>query len=111
MAVVQIKDKVTSEDLKKARRDHGNFIQLAVDVETGTIAIGGEMHADAEQTLLDSGSNPEHVWGGSINLQTKKIETSALINVRPELGNDSQEILNPEKRERFIGIVKEKFGL
>lgn len=111
MTAVKVKDKVTSKDLKIAREGDSDFIRVVVDVKTGAMAIGGEMHADAEQALLDSGSDPDCVWGGSFNLQTKKIETVALINVRPELGNDSQEILYPETREKFTKIVAEKFNL
>lgn len=111
MAVVQIKNKVTPVDLKTAREDGHDSIRIAVDVKRGAMVIGGKMHADAEQALVDTGSDPDYVWGGSLDLLTKGVETSALINVQPELGNDSREILNPETREKFIKIVKEKFGL
>jgi hypothetical protein len=48
---------------------------------------------------------------GGIDSDTKNIETVALINLRPNLGNNSQEILDANARKRFIEIVKERFGV
>ena len=39
------------------------------------------------------------------------VKIVADINIRPSLGNDSQEILNPNTRQRVVDIVKEKFRL
>lgn len=110
MALVQIKDKVTQKDLQKAREEYGDFVKVVVDVATGTMVIGGEWHADAEKMLLDSGSRQDDLWGGSVDLTTKAIDVIALINIRPRLSNDSQEILDPEIRKEFIKIVRKKFG-
>lgn len=110
MAVVKIEERVTKEDLKRAREEYGDFIKVVVDINKRVMVIGGEWHADAEKMLLDSGSQQENIWGGSVDLTTRTIDVIALINIRPRQGNDSQEILDLKVKEKFIQIVEEKFN-
>jgi len=110
MAVVKIEERVTKEDLKRAREEYGDFIKVVVDINKRVMVIGGEWHADAEKMLLDSGSQQENIWGGSVDLTTRMIDVIALINIRPRQGNDSQEILDLKVKEKFIQIVEEKFN-
>lgn len=106
MALVFIKDReVTEEDFKKAREDYEIYIKITADLENGMVVLGGEYHFDAEKILLDQGSKQEDIWGGGVNLETKKFETNAIINLRSGR-NDSTEILDSEKRERFLEISK-----
>jgi hypothetical protein len=111
MSVVLLKGIVNPTDLKKASEDYGDYIKVVVDVESGLVAIGGEWHADAEKVLIGEGSRSKNIWGGGIDIKTKNIETVALINLKSEFDNNSQEILDPKIRNRFISIVKEIFGL
>jgi hypothetical protein len=111
MSVVLLKGIVNPADLKKASEDYGDYIKVVVDVESGLVAIGGEWHADAEKVLIGEGSRSKNIWGGGIDIKTKNIETVALINLKSEFDNNSQEILDPDLRNRFISIVKEIFGL
>lgn len=111
MAVALIQNSVTPQDITIAREDYGDYVKIVVDIATETIAIGGEWHADAEKILLDQGSLQENIWGGGIDLTTSIIETVALINIRPRYNNDSQEIIDPSIRSKFIAIVKRKFNL
>lgn len=111
MAVVVIKDQVTPEDLATARQDYGDYIKVVADVRNGVVAIGGQWHADAERILLEQGSLQADIWGGGLDLLHKTIDTIALINLRPTQGNDSQEILNPQIRQTFTSLVKEKFAI
>ena len=71
----------------------------------------GEWHADAEAELLKIGCKQKDIWGGGYDKLAKRIETIALINIRPRQNNDSQEILDAKIRKRFAEIVKEKFNL
>ena len=75
------------------------------------MVIGGEWHADGEKVLLEKGADSKNVWVGGIDLDTKNIDTVALINLRPKQSNFSQEILDKKVRARFVKIVKEKFNL
>ncbi|KKR28267.1 MAG: hypothetical protein UT61_C0053G0003 [Candidatus Woesebacteria bacterium GW2011_GWA1_39_8] len=111
MGVVFIKDKVVARDLGVAQKDYGKYIKIVVDVKNNLVAIGGEWHVDGEKVLLENGADKDSIWGGGIDSDTKNIETVALINLRPNLGNNSQEILDANARKRFIEIVKERFGV
>ncbi len=111
MSVVIIKDRVTQKDIRKASEEYGVYIKVVVDIEKNLLAAGGEWHADAEKILVEKGSKQKNLWGGGIDLNAKNIETVALINLRPNQGNNSQEILDAEIREKFLKIVKEKFRL
>ena len=109
MSVVLIENRVTKADLQKAGEDYGKFIKIVVDVKNNLVAIGGEWHVDGEKILLERGSQQQDLWGGGVDLDMKNIETIALINLRPSLDNNSQEILDKNIRDKFVKIVKEKF--
>lgn len=111
MVAIKIRETVTKKDLKKACEEYGDFVKIVIDIVTGATVIGGEWHADAEEMLLNSGSRQDDIWGGSIDLATERIDTIAIINIRPRLGNDSQEILDQKVRQKFVEVVKKKFGL
>lgn len=111
MATVFVKRKVTGDDLKISQEEYGRYVKIVVDVNNDMMVIGGEWHADGEKILLEKGADKDSIWGGGIDLDTKNIETIALINLRPNLENNSQEILDKDIREKFIKIVKERFDV
>ncbi|MBU2592690.1 hypothetical protein KKD61_04500 [Patescibacteria group bacterium] len=96
MTAVKVADRVTPEDIKKAKKDYGGYIKVVVNITTGEMVIGGQWHADGEKILLESGRQQD-IWGGGIDLKNNKIDLIALINLRPGFGNDSQEILRQHK--------------
>lgn len=104
MAIVVVKDTLSKKDFQKVKEDYETYIKLTIDVENKIIALGGEYHADAEKLLLDQGSRQQDIWGGGVNLETKQLETNAIINLRPR--NNSTEILDPKTREKFLMIAK-----
>jgi hypothetical protein len=106
-----IQGKVSSDDIKKASREYGSYIKITLDIQNKNMVIGSAWHADGEKILLQKGSQQKNIWGGGIELKSKRIETIALINIRPQQDNHSQEILDPKTRKKFIKIVKEKFDL
>lgn len=81
-----------------ARLVHGFFgdmVKYVVDVRRQVIAIGGELHADAEQVLLSGGSRQADLWGANYypgRGPDACVEFTALINIRPAQGNPSMEI-------------------
>ncbi|MEJ5197381.1 MAG: DUF5674 family protein [Anaerolineae bacterium] len=87
----------------------GSYIKLAVDIERKCVAGGGELHADCEQALLDSGSRQEDIWGADWDI-TGEIRFESLINIRPRQGNRSLMIQSPEIRQRVEQIVRRIFG-
>jgi len=92
-----------------AAQQFGNLIKATVDVEKGVIAIGGELHADEEQVLLDAESEQRNLWG--INLYPKKfgtedfVEFDSMINLRPSQGNMSRGVEREGVRKQIWDIV------
>lgn len=91
------------------RKKYGDYIKLTIDVKNKWVIAGGELHADGEKLLIERGSNQDDVWGGGISFTDKQIDTTAVLNIRPRLGNDNLEILDAEIRKKFHAIVKEYF--
>ena len=110
MAIL-VGDKVTPEQIIQAGEDYfGEYIKIVVDIESETMTIGGEWHADGEKMLLENGSKQADLWGGGLRLANKQIDFNSLINTRSGV-NQSQEILDPKIRVRFEELVKTKFAL
>lgn len=105
--IVVVDRKITKGEIKKASEEFGSFIKLVVDVENNILAAGGKLHADAEKVLIGRGSLQRNVWGGGWDLKTGKIDAQAMINLRPNQGNDGTDILDPAVREEFLRIVRE----
>lgn len=59
------------------------------------------MHYESEQILLKTGSSQSDLWGGGIDLETKTIDFNSFINIRPNDQNNSNEILDSVKRQKF----------
>ena len=96
-----------------AKERFGDLVKAVVDVENGAMAIGSELHVDAEQLLLQKGSRQQDLWG--INLypdafgdMERFVEFDSMINLRPGQGNRSRGVENPEVRSKIIEIVGKK---
>ena len=82
----------------------GDMVKFVADIERGVIAVGGELHVDAEQLLLEQGSRQNDLWGGNYypgKGRDNCIEFTALINIRPAQGNRSMDVQDPALRERI----------
>jgi hypothetical protein len=80
----------------------GDMVKLVIDVERRLVGVGGDLHADAEQLLLQAGSRQADLWGANYfpGRGTEKcIEFTALINIRPAQGNRSMLIASAEIRQ------------
>jgi hypothetical protein len=87
-----------------------DILKIVVDIEKEILAADAELHADLEQLLLEQGSRQEFLWGANVYpLNSKEssdfLEYTALINVRPSLGNKSMEVSDPSVRSRIHEIV------
>jgi hypothetical protein len=85
-----------------------DMVKYVVDVERGVIGLGGDMHADAEQLLLEDGSRQADLWGANYYPGRGRegcIEYTSLINIRPAAGNRSMEIQDPALRERVRDLT------
>jgi len=97
---------VLEDKTKDWQKEYGDYTKITLDINKEVLMIGCELHADGEAILLEKGSNQNDIWGGGINFTTKEIDTTAVLNLKPRLSNNSLEILDPEKREKFITVVK-----
>jgi len=90
-----------------------DMVKYVVDVESGVLAVGGEMHADAEEILLEEGSRQPDLWGANYypgRGREECIEYTSLINIRPAQGNRSMEIQDPAVRERVRELTFARIG-
>ena len=106
MEIIIVTKSITWVEVKKlAAAGYGDMVKAVADINHGVLAIGGEMHADAEQLLLENNSHQEDLWGFNIYPEAeedKRLEYVSFINIRPNLNNRSQEI-NSEIIKNQIG--------
>ena len=105
--IVIIDGDISREELKKHLLED-TLVKAVVDVDLGIMAVGGEMHADEEQVLLEKNSKQENLWG--INLYPDKedeswIEFDSMINLRPMHDNRTRGVDNPERQEKIRLVV------
>ena len=108
MAIQKIDHPPSNREIAELSKELDSYIKLVADVEKEILYGGPRLHADAEKILIDNGSLQKNVWGGGIDLNSKKIDCSAIANIRSDI-NPSTEILNPDIRQKFIKIVKKYF--
>jgi len=101
---------VSLDDFKlMAQGLFGNLVKAVVDVERKIMAVDGELHADEEAHLLESGSRQEDLWGINIYPDLEmpdRVEFDSVINIRPSQGNRSRGVDNPETREAILRIIE-----
>ena len=102
-----ITEQISREELKQHLLGD-ELVKAVVDIEQGIMAIGGELHADEEQVLLENGSLQENLWG--INLYPDDtteewMEFDSMINIRPRQGNRSRTLEDPKTQKIIRTIV------
>ena len=89
------------------------MIKFVVDLDRKCIALGGELHSDAEALLLENGSEQSALWGGNYYPGTSEVECiqyTSMINIRPSQSNPSIVLQIPELRARMREIVHALVG-
>ena len=110
MEIELIAKRVTRDYLRNiALHRFGDLLKAVIDVERRVMAVGGELHADEEQMLLDGGSLQKNLWG--INLYPNMmdeawIEFDSMINLRPSQGNRSRGVDDASLRRQIVEIVQ-----
>ena len=109
MDIKIIRQKISSQELKKiAALTYIDMVKGVADLNQKIIALGGELHADAESVLLEAGSSQVDLWGFNIypdKPPKERIEFTSLINIRPSHGNRSIEIKDEKVKEKIRNIV------
>lgn len=101
----------TPEQIKEMAADYDGYIKFVVDIGQKILSGGGERHVEGEQKLLERGSKQENLWGGGIDWETKEIDYNSMINLRPQQGNPSRDVLSETIRKQIDEIVHTIFGL
>ncbi len=109
MTIHILREKPTEQQLREMLKAIEGYIKLAVDVERGVLAGGGEMHADCEKALLENGSKQENIWGADWNAETEEVYFESLINIRPRQNNRTMVIQDAHLRDRISNIVRSIF--
>ena len=109
MRIEIIKEKTDLQTLKQlAEESFGDMVKVVVDTDRKIMAAGGEMHADAEQVLLDDGSAQENLWGANMYPNASGedfVEYQSLINIRPRAGNKGMEIEDRHIRDQVKNVI------
>ncbi len=91
-----------SELEKMADVMFGGLVKAVVDVEREIMVVDAGMHADEEDYLL------KNLWG--VNIYPKNgdflIEFDSMINLRPQQGNLSRGVEDPQLQKKIQGIVR-----
>ena len=106
--VVLLERRIEPSELRRLLERFEEMVKYVVDVERGIVAIGGEMHADAEQFLLESGSRQADLWGANYYPGRGRdgcIEYTSLINIRPSAGNPGMELMDSTLRARLAELT------
>ena len=110
--IVLLTARVDPAELARLVTQHfGDMVKLFADVDRGIVALGGQLHADAEKLLLDAGSAQASLWGANDypgRGAERCLEYTSLINIRLAQGNPSMEIEDAVRRERVRELT---FGL
>jgi hypothetical protein len=99
-----LREKASPDQVKDMLQEHGTLIKIVVDVRQRILVGGGEMHADCESVLLESGSEQDDLWGANWYPAEERIEFESLINIRPRLGNRGI-VLQDENLRRQVETV------
>ena len=91
-----------------AENQFGVMVKAVVDIEKKIMAAGGELHADEEAALLETGSKQMNLWGINIypeQMGEDRIEFDSMINIRPSQGNRSRSVEDKNLQKTIIDIV------
>ncbi|MFH0830649.1 MAG: DUF5674 family protein [Parcubacteria group bacterium] len=108
--MIQVVDKfiALTQVQKLAQETFGVMVKGVVDLRTKVMALGGELHADAEAVLLEGGSRQTDLWGFNIYPDKDRkewLEFSSLINIRPRQANLSMEVQDELVKKQMAAIV------
>ncbi len=107
--IVLVDEPITRKEVGSiSQKTFGEMVKGVVDLQKGIMALGGELHADEEEFLLDKGSEQSNLWG--INIfhelpREKWIQFDSMINLRPSQGNRSRSVEDENIRKQISELV------
>lgn len=110
MEIKIVKKPISKTELGQvAKEGFGDMAKAVVDIEKGIMAIGGELHMDGLETLLEKeNSLHQNIWG--VNLYPEKsgedfIEFDSMVNLKPAFGNRTRGVDDIEIQKKIIEII------
>ena len=109
MEILIAREQIDKETLDALAKEwHRSLVKGVADISRLIVALGGEWHIDANNRLIEDGSEQKNLWG--FNLYPKEsgdkaIEYNSLINIRPMQGNRSMEIMDDDIRKAVRKVV------
>lgn len=107
LPILIVEKQISRNDLKMYLLG-GTLVKAVVDLDRRIMAIGGALHADEEQVLLEDGSLQQNLWGVNLypdDLSDSWIEFDSMINIRPTQGNRSRGVEDTEIQKKIRSIV------
>ena len=108
--ILIVRDRATSTQIRQMLETLGIYIKLAVDVDKGILAGGGELHADCEQVLLSDGSQQTNIWGADWYPLKQAVGYESIINIRTSANNRSMSIQSAALRSQVNEIAQSLIG-
>jgi hypothetical protein len=108
--ILIIEEPATPEQIEQMLQTFELYIKIAVDIEQGILAGGGEKHAECEAMLFANGSRQKDIWGADWMPYTQTIAYESIINIRPSQSNRSMIIQDPTIKERVTQITQRLIG-
>lgn len=96
----------TEKEIKKVSEEFEMYIKTVIDIDKKICSAGANRHFESEKILIDQGSSQSNLWGGGIDLEMKTVDVNAMINIRPRDNNNSNELLDPQKRQKLEELTK-----
>lgn len=93
-----------------AQEQFGDMVKAVVDCRRRIMVVGGELHADEEQRLLDDGSVQQDLWGVNLYPHDETddwLEFDSLINIRPAQANRSRSVKDEATRATIKDIIED----
>lgn len=114
MGIKLLEQRISNQELRSfLGQPFPTMVKFVVDVNRRLLALGGELHSDAEELLLTRGSSQADLWGGNIypdEAVGKKIVFESLINIRPPV-NRSLTAQDSAIQEQMRAVVGEFIAL
>ena len=105
-----LREKASPDQVKDMLQEHDTLIKIVVDVRQRILVGGGEMHADCESAMLESGSEQDDLWGANWYPAEERIEFESLINIRPRLGNRGIVLQDENLRRQVEAVTRAILG-
>ncbi len=108
--IYTLREKASQTQINDMLQEYETMIKIVVDIRQHILSGGGEMHADCESVLLESGSEQDDLWGANWYPLEQRIAFESLINIRPRLGNRNILIQDENIRKQVEEITHQILG-